>query len=120
MSQPYKKQHYVPVAYLQQFAADRSNISRKSQVWRFDGKESKLVAAETQCYENYFYSKGQAVEAEKMFQAGERSFPECVRSVMAGKCPTKLQFFGLIGTIFDLHLRNAAYENFTSCEHAAT
>jgi hypothetical protein len=110
---PYKKQHYLPVAYLQQFSADKANVTRESKVWRFDGKESKLVPAESQCRENYFYSKDQATAAETMFQPAEGFLAECVRSIKARNPSTKAQFFGLILIMFDLHLRNAAYENET-------
>ena len=72
-----------------------------------------LVPAESQCRKNYFYSKNQASAAETMFQPAEGFWAECVRSIKAGNPSTKAQFFGLILIMFDLHLRNAAYENET-------
>jgi hypothetical protein len=109
-----RSQHYLPVAYLQQFSADKTTkATRKSRIWRFDGKESRLVAADSQCCKNYFYSRSQAAAAEMTFQPAEGCFSEYVRAIKAGKPSTKTQSFGLIGIMFDLHLRNAAYENQT-------
>jgi len=64
--------------------------------WEVYNGQDKLVAVESQCCENYFYSKDQAAAAEKAFQAGEGFYSECVRSIR-----------------FELPLRNAANENQT-------
>ncbi len=48
-----------------------------------------------------------------MFQLSEGLFANCTERIKHGKDPTNRQFFGLILIIFDLHLRNAAYENQT-------
>ncbi len=110
----HRKQHYVPAAYLKQFAADKSaEPVRKSQIWRFDGRTSKRVPVESQCCEEWFYSKEHARTIEEAFSAGERCFAECARRIRDGKPPAGGQFFGLIGIIFDLHLRNAAQDNLT-------
>jgi hypothetical protein len=108
----FKNQHYLPAAYLKQFSADKNaGLTRKSQIWRFDGKTSILVSAESQCREKYFYSREQAKAVEEAFGVAEGSFAECAKKIRDGKPPADSQFFGLIGTIFDLHLRNPAQEN---------
>jgi hypothetical protein len=110
----YQNQHYLPAAYLKQFAADKSaKPTRKSQIWRFDGRTSKPVPVEDQCFERWFYSKEDAATIEKAFGASEGCFAECARRIRDGKPPADGQFFGLIGIIFDLHLRNAAQYNLT-------
>jgi hypothetical protein len=110
----YENQHYLPAAYLKQFAADKSaKPTRKSQIWRFDGRTSKPVPVEDQCCERWFYSKEYAATIEKAFGAGEGCFAECARRIRDGKPPADGQFSGLIAIIFDLHLRNAAHDNLT-------
>jgi hypothetical protein len=109
----YENQHYLPAAYLKQFAADKSaKPSRKSQIWRFDGT-SKPVPVENQCRKKWFYSMEDAATIEKAFGISEGCFAECARRIRDKKPPADGQFFGLIGIIFDLHLRNAAQDNLT-------
>src|SRR5437868_3168158 len=107
----YRRQHYLPAVYLREFSVDPSHIDRDSKVWRFDGKQHSLVPVETQCVDDYFYSRKQAQEAEKMFQNMEGLYAQCVRKIKARQSPTKDEFFGLILMIFDLHIRNEACGN---------
>ena len=110
----HENQHYLPAAYLMQFAIDKSaKPARKSRIWRFDGRTSKPVPAESQCCRRYFYSREKATYVEKMFADADGCFAECARKIRDGKSPTDGQFFGLIAIIFDLHLRNAAHDNLT-------
>ncbi len=107
----FKKQHYLPAVYLREFSADKARGD--AQVWRCDGKQNGLVSVRNECCADYFYSKEQPASVEKMFQNSEGFYAECIRAIQSGKAPARSQFFGLILIIFDLHLRNAAYENQT-------
>jgi hypothetical protein len=112
----FKKQHYVPAVYLKNFSVDQSDFGRKSRVWRYSHGSEKLVSVDSQCAKDYFYSKRNAATAEKMFQETEFFYGACVQKIRAGKASDQREHFGLILLMFDLHLRNAAYENRTGEE----
>lgn len=113
----YKKQHYLPAVYISQFSSDQTIVSRsRSQVWRTDSNGSRLVPVKSECRKNYFYSKKNPQNPETMFQGLENLYPICVKRVRSRTEPTSREHFALMLMMFDLHLRNVAYENRTKGE----
>ena len=113
---PYKKQHYLPAAYLKYFSADQNMISRKSWVWRHDVKSSVLVPIESQCAGDYFYTKEKAAESERHFGEFETIYCECVDRL---KSEGKLDGSAggkLLMLILHFHLRSDAWDNLTGKE----
>jgi hypothetical protein len=114
----YKRQHYLPAVYLKEFSGDRKP-TRNSLIWRYDGSLSRQVPVESQCAEDYFYSKERPAEAEKVFHGMENLYPKFLARVKAKQNPTGYEYFGLILMMLDLHLRGAAYLNETGGEGIA-
>ena len=112
----YRKQHYLPAVYLQNFASDQGKPSRRSRIWRFNGLKQTHVSVESQCFENYGYSRSNPSGAESVFHGMEGMYGDCMKKIRAGLTGTKREYFGLILMMFDLHLRNAAYKNLTGLE----
>ncbi len=112
----YKRQHYLPAVYLKHFSTDQENPTRHSKIWRSNGGKSILVPVERQCVENYHYSKRQAAQTEGMFQKLEEKYLDYLVAIRAGGKLTQESELGFIVLMFDLHLRNAAYENLTGLE----
>jgi hypothetical protein len=112
----YKKQHYLPSAYLKYFSVDQANCNRKSSVWRFDGKVQRCVPIESQCFADYLYSKEKAAEAEIMFQSREKTYCQFVDKIRTKQEPTGHNCGDLFLSMFDFHLRNAIHKNRTGKE----
>jgi hypothetical protein len=112
----YKKQHYLPSAYLKYFSVDQSACNRKSKIWRFDGKDARLVPVETQCFGDYFYSKKDPAGAEKTFHALEAAYCRFVDEIKAGREPSRISYGDLFLNMTDFHLRNSAHKNRSSDE----
>jgi hypothetical protein len=113
----YKKQHYLPAAYLKQFSADGIQATRKSKVCRTDAKRCLFVPVESQCAEDYHYSKSSAETVEKFFKSGEDLYAHIAKVARERKVPTTHDYFGLILMMFDLHLRSISYRNRTDQEN---
>jgi uncharacterized protein DUF4238 len=107
----YKKQHYLPAAYLKYFSIDPQNCNRGSSVLRFDGKTLKQVRVVSQCSSDYFYSKEKAAETEKMFQVNENAYCDCVDRIRTGKDLEGRNLGDLLLSAFDFHLRNGIHKN---------
>ena len=112
----HKKQHYLPAVYLMRFSVDKVKPTRRSKIWRCDGARSHLVPVESQCFEDYHYSKANPSQTEQMFQQLEDIYAECIRKIQNRALPTTRDYFGLILMMFDLHIRTKAYGNFTGQE----
>lgn len=112
----YKKQHYLPSAYLKYFSVDQENCNRKSSVWRFDGKVQRCVPVESQCFADYLYSKEKAAETENKFQNRENSYCQIVDKIRCVQQPTEINYGDLFLSMFDFHLRNAIHKNRTGKE----
>lgn len=112
----YKRQHYLPSAYLKYFSADQSNCTRESSVWRFDGRTQRLVRVVSQCSEDYLYSMEKAAQTEKMFQRGEDAYCQCVDKLKTRQPLSGKDFGDLVLMMFDFHLCNAAHKNLTGKE----
>ncbi|SRR5579862_643662 len=112
----YKRQHYLPTVYLKQFSSDKSILSRKSRVWRTDENGSRIAPVESECRSDYFYSKKDPKSAETLFHGLENLYPSGVSKVRSEAEPNRDEHFSFMLMMFDLHLRNAAYENRTGSE----
>lgn len=113
----YKKQHYLPAVYLQQFSEDQVNPSRNSFIWRTDLKGAKRVPLVSQCAKDYHYSKTEAEKVERMFAKGEGLYAEIVRKLKDRRGTTIKDYYGLIILMADIHIRNAAQQNLTGDEN---
>lgn len=111
----YKKQHYLPVCYLKNFSL-QPELGRRAPIWRFDGKTTREVPVDSQCREDYFYSKSRASLAERFFQSSEKLFVHFLSVVASGRIPSKADYYGLLLSLFDMHIRTEAYENATGRE----
>ena len=110
----YRKQHWLPAAYLKFFAVDRTERSRKSLIYRLDSSTCRKVSVDSQCFQKYFYSKENPKEAEKSFHHMEWDYPRIVRLLERSKNSLSVnpkEYFGLIYIIVDFHLRNNSYIN---------
>jgi hypothetical protein len=112
----YKRQHYLPTAYLKYFSVDQKKCNRDSHVWRFDGKIQRLVPIVSQCSGDYFYSKERPFQTEAMFQLGENAYCHCVDKIRSRGPLTGKIYGNLVLMMFDFHLRNAVHKNLTGKE----
>jgi len=107
----YKDQHWLPSAYLKYFSVNQQDCTRKSLIWRLDGKSERCVPVDSQCFANYFYSKENPAEAEQMFQINESAYCDCIDRIRARGEMVGRNAGDLLLAMFDFHLRNAAHKN---------
>ena len=107
----YKDQHWLPSAYLKYFSVEQKDCTRKSLVWRLDGKTERCIPVESQCSANYFYSKEKPAETEEMFQINENAYCHCIDKIRTKRELTDRNPGDLLLAMFDFHLRNAAHKN---------
>jgi len=112
----YKRQHFLPAAYLKYFSTDQDICNRESKVWRCDGKTTRCVSVISQCFGDYFYSRENAAEVEASFQSSERLYCSCVDKIKACKPLTPNEYGSLLIAMIDFHLRNAIHVNRTGKE----
>jgi hypothetical protein len=112
----YKRQHYLPAAYLRYFSCDQTNCTRDALIWRLDGKTQRQVPVKSQCFEDYIYSRLKPAETESKFRVVEDHYCQCVNKIKAGKPLTSLEGGNLLMAMFDFHLRNAVHKNSTGKE----
>lgn len=112
----YKRQHYLPVAYLKYFSIDQSACDRDSWVWRFDGRQQKRVPVESQCSSDYHYSKQDPQTAESIFSKLESRYCAALDKIRAGREPSELECGNLLICMFDFFIRNAVHQNHTGKE----
>lgn len=112
----YKRQHFLPAAYLKYFSTDQKNCNRESKVWRCDGKTARCVSVISQCFGDYFYSRDNAAEVEANFQISENLYCGCVDKIKANRPLTENEYGSLLIVMVDFHLRNAIHENQTGKE----
>ena len=103
----------MPASYLKYFSAEKQNCSRDSFVWRFDGRSSRLVPVQSQCSEDYFYSRTDAAKTEQMFQKTESHYCNCVDRIKTNDAVSGVDYGNLVIAMFDLHLRNRVHKNLT-------
>jgi hypothetical protein len=112
----YKKQHYLPTAYLKNFSSDETKRSRSGNVWRLEGKSMRSVPIVSQCSSDYHYSKNRAEEIEKGFQKSEQAYTKCVDLILKDRPATRIDYGNLLIAMFDFYLRNRGHENWTGEE----
>jgi hypothetical protein len=112
----YKRQHYLPAAYLKYFSVDQNCCTRDSKVWRFDGSQQRLTRVENECFENYGYSRQRPAEAESLFHASESGYCNFLDTIRSGQEPSGASRGDLLLFMFDLYLRNRVHENLTGQE----
>lgn len=106
----FKKQHWLPAAYLRNFSVDGPASSRKSMIWRVDARARRKVPVESQGFADYHYSKADAEQVEREFKAGEDFYAECYPDFWNRDSPgSARRSFGLLLLMLDLHIRNVAY-----------
>ncbi|MCB1103412.1 MAG: DUF4238 domain-containing protein [Opitutaceae bacterium] len=106
----YKKQHYLPAAYLRNFSVDGERSNRNSKLWRFDARIRKLVSVESQGFADYHYSVASADQVEADFRIGEDFYADCYADFWKRNAPSSARKgFGLLLMMLDLHIRNIAY-----------
>ena len=113
---PYKRQHFLPAAYLKYFSTDQNSCNRESKVWRCDGKTARCVSVVSQCFGDYFYSRDNAAGVEANFQISEKLYCGCVDKIKANRPLTENEYGSLLIVMIDFHLRNAIHENQTGKE----
>ncbi len=112
----YRKQHFLPAAYLRYFSDDQKSCTRDSRFWSFDGEKMGRVSVESQCFENYYYSKTRAKEVEDSFRRKEILYCERADTVRKeGKIPAEYRT-GFILLMVDFALRNGIHKNKTGRE----
>lgn len=109
----YKRQHFLPCAYLKNFSPDGAAATRTSRVWRTDATRKAFVPAESQCAGDYLFSKESPKKSESEFQKLEDGYSAAVAKIWSGGDPTTYEYFSLIVSAFDLYARNIVHENNT-------
>ena len=112
----HKKQHYLPSSYLKYFATESLRNGRRSKTWRCDGKRQILVAVDSQCHKDYFYSKANPQKAEESFAKLESVYCRIVDKLIVGNTVSPTDLGSLFLCMVDLNLRNAIHVNRTENE----
>ncbi|MDO8813250.1 MAG: DUF4238 domain-containing protein [Gallionella sp.] len=115
----YKKQHWLPAAYLQFFSCSGKPEGRKSKVFWADAERCQLSSVGSLCVKKFHYSKIDPKGAETSFHQMEGDYSNIVKKILAAQTPTKAEYFGIIMIALDLHIRNPSYENRTGNENYA-
>ena len=108
----YKKQHYLPIVYLSQFARphDLGLEYEKRKIWRIGLTDTDCVPVRNQCQRDYFYSKGRAKFCETYFSKIESKYGSLVKSVISGQKLTKESMFLFFLCAVDFYARNFRFK----------
>jgi uncharacterized protein DUF4238 len=112
----YKRQHYLPAVYLKNFTLDGAHATRSSNLWRIDPSRCVSVTVESQCAEDFMFSRKEPKKTEEMFQQIEGRYGAAVRKIWTGEDPKVGDSLALILTMIELHARNAVHQNLTGHE----
>lgn len=105
----YKRQHYLPVAYLKFFSCNPSK-GRNARIYRFDGRKSSFVSVKNQCKGKFIYSESERLLTEQYFGFRESNYANIVRKIIKGKSLTDDEYYFFILMMFDINMRNIAYK----------
>ncbi len=109
----YKRQHYLPISYLREFAQPPDY----THIVMYDGINHLPVPVKSQCASKYFYSKNTPKEAEEDFSLTvEGDYPNLIKKIKRGVTLDRQEIFNLIYVLFVYHFRNKSYENTTEQE----
>jgi hypothetical protein len=112
----YKRQHFLPAAYLKYFSVDQTNCSRNSWIWRCGAGGQQQVRVESQCRADYHYSKKDPASTEQEFQKSETFYCICIDKIKQGQQLTDIEGGNLLVNMFDFYIRNAVHRNETGKE----
>jgi hypothetical protein len=112
----YKRQHFLPVAYLKNFSSLDAQCARQSKLWRIDQTQCLHVPVSSQCFGKYLFSKADPKKSEESFQKIEKGYAAAMIKVWNDQCPTAYEYFTLMLAAFDFLTRNITHENCTSQE----
>lgn len=113
----YRRQHYLPCAYLKNFSSDGIDATRFSKIWCWgERRDATAVAVDEECFGNYLFSKSDPAGAEAELKAVDDRFDLATRKIWDGGPPTVREYFSLIYAAFDFHARNIAHRNGTGNE----
>lgn len=105
----YKKQHFLPVAYLGQFGRPPDRALRQRAIWRVSETHAGEVPVGSQCQEDYFYSKARARFCETYFGAIEGSYAGMMAKLGRRKPLTKDEMFRFFLCAVDFYARGAKF-----------
>ncbi len=96
----FKNQHFVPQAYLRQFACDAD----KKNIFVLIGNEWKEASIRGQCQKGYFFSRQHAQEIEERIAWGESLLKKVSNRVENHRYSSALIFL-----LFELHFKSSRY-----------
>jgi hypothetical protein len=105
----YKKQHYLPVAYLSQFGRPLEREPRQRLVWRVSESHAGEVHVNSQCQEDYFYSKSHARLCEGYFDQIETIYGSLLARLGRGETLTASDLFRFFLCAVDFYARGAKF-----------
>ena len=112
----YKRQHFLPAVYLKNFSAVDDQDARKSTLWRIDQNRCLQVPVNSQCADDYLFSKTNPKKSEEDFQKIEEAFAAAMTKVWNGQRPAPYEYFALILAAVDFLMRNIKHMNRTGEE----
>ena len=105
------QQHYVPVAYLRNFAINPNGKRETLEIWKFDGKQNSREFIEEECVGDCHYSKS---GDKGVFDQWERWFAKFMSDgPSASTCLVKSTQKQILAFILHLHLRGVSYNDKT-------
>lgn len=108
-----RRQHFVPAAYLQQFASPRE---REGWLHVFDGGASRRAHPSGICHERDFYTETHNADEAALWSPSESGWPPLVAHYLGGGAVRERDLLVIAGFVTELHYRNRGYENDSSGE----
>lgn len=105
----YRHQHYLPLAYLSQFALPPDREPRKRTTWRVADDFGREVPILGQCQENFFYSKSRAAFCETYFGKIEGIYGSLMKRLGRGETLTAHELFLLFLCAVDFFARGSKF-----------
>lgn len=105
----YKKQHFLPLAYLGHFARPPEAELRKRRIWRVSEDHAGEVPVGTQCQEDYFYSKERAPVSEGYFGKVEAIYGALMARLGRGETLPQAALFNFFLSSVDFYARGCKF-----------
>lgn len=105
----YKRQHFLPLAYLGQFGCPPELEPRKRRIWRVSEKHSGEVPIGTQCQKDNFYSKERAILSEGYFGKIETIYGSLVARLRRGESLSQEALFNFFLCSVDFYARGCKF-----------
>lgn len=106
---PYKKQHFLPLAYLGHFGRPHDTPLRQRKIWRVSETHAGEVPVGTQCQEDYFYSKDRARLCESYFGGIESVYARQMAAIGRGETLTHEAMFNFFLCAVDFYARGCKF-----------